>query len=396
MNIIADMKAAGEEEKRRLASFGKEHRSWKERVENHEGPPAFVIEGYVPRGILTTFYGMDGLGKSTLTMLLAIQVAIGRETLFTPAKPPQRVLYISSEDPERAVVDRFKRITSMLNLTNKEFELLERNFDMPDMMGEDITIMQFDYGGANSLLPFAAQLEARMETDSLDWVILDPISDLYSDNESDFSKVAAMLRHLNMLASKHDTAVMLIGHPAKDENSTYGGSRAWSSKSRSRLLLRKKDSSPFPVLSQEKSSYGQKAPEVICIWDADWGVLKPTESTLAETARRISLKPVMEDLMIGLESLAALQLYGTNNSASRNVYLPKALQKAGICREHDLGNLEEAMNLLLQKGMLVPDWEFTGEAGSPRITDSSRHSKVGVWFKGGSRSKAEERGQHAG
>lgn len=393
MNIIADMDAAGVEEKKRLASFGKEHRSWKERVDSHEGPPDFVIDGYIPKGILTTFYGQDGLGKSTLTMVLAIQVAVGRETLFTAAKPPQRVLYISSEDPERAVVDRFKRITGMLKLTEEEFEQLERNFEMPDMIGEDITVMRFGYDGERRLLPFAAQLEARLETDDLDWVILDPISDLFADNESDFTKVAAMLRHLNALASKYDTAVMLIGHPAKDENSTYGGSRAWSSKSRSRLLLRKKDSKPFPVFSQEKSSYGPKSSDVTCLWDTDWGVLAPTENVLADVARKSALEPVIADILDGIEALAKLGLYGKNTPASRHAYLPKALHGEKLCSEHSQEDLSEATNILIQRGILVPNWEFKGQEGSPTLRDGSRHNKVGVWFKGGSRAAAEASSQ---
>ena len=170
MNVADDMASAESAEKERLASFGKEHRSWKDRVANHEGPPEFVIGGYVPKGILTTLYGTDGLGKSTLTVLLAIQLAVGRSVLFATPKPPQRVLYISPEDPERAVVDRFNRIVAMLNLTEEEFELVEQNFDMPDMTGADITVMKFDRDGEGIPRQFAQQLQARLETDELDLI----------------------------------------------------------------------------------------------------------------------------------------------------------------------------------------------------------------------------------
>ncbi|MDG1432053.1 MAG: AAA family ATPase, partial [Paracoccaceae bacterium] len=124
-HIHDELVAAAAAEKLRLSTFGKEHRSWKERLADHKGPPEFVIEGYVPRGILTTLYGRDGLGKSTLTVLLAIQLAVGRSALLAAPKAPQRVLYISPEDPERAVIDRFKRIVEMLDLTEEDFELVE-------------------------------------------------------------------------------------------------------------------------------------------------------------------------------------------------------------------------------------------------------------------------------
>jgi archaellum biogenesis ATPase FlaH len=379
MDIHEEMVCAAAAEKARLSKFGVEHRSWKDRIADHKGPPEFVIDGYVPRGIMTTLYGRDGLGKSTLTVLLAIQLAVGRSALLAAPKAPQRVLYISPEDPERAVIDRFHRIVKMLDLTEEEFELVEQNFDMPDMTGTDITVMKFDREGEASPRTFAHQLQARLETDNLDLVILDPISDVYSDNENDFTKVAAMMRHLNQLAMANDTAIMLIGHPAKDESSTYGGSRAWSSKSRSRLLLQKTTGDPFPKLSQQKSSYGPTMRDIDCLWDKDWGVLKPVGSALAEVIMKNNLEPVMDDLLHGIRELANRCVVAKTTTTSRTLYLPKALHDAGLCKQHAVESLHEAMNLLISKKMLVANCTFDGTCG-PKIMDSSRHPKTGIWF----------------
>ena len=384
MDIHEEMVSAATTEKARLSRLGKEHRSWKERLADHKGPPEFVIDGYVPRGIMTTLYGRDGLGKSTLTMLLAIQLAVGRSALFAAPKAPQRVLYISPEDPERAVIDRFQRIVKMLDLTDEEFELVEQNFDMPDMTGADITVMKFDREGEASPRMFSNQLQARLETDNLDLVILDPISDVYSDNENDFTKVAAMMRHLNQLAMASDTAIMLIGHPAKDEASTYGGSRAWSSKSRSRLLLQKLGSDASPKLSQQKSSYGPTMPDIDCLWDKDWGVLKPVDSLLAEAVMIKDLKPVMDDLLEGIKELANRDVVTKKTTTTaRNLYLPKALHGAGLCEQHSVEDLHEAMNRLLARKELVAHCKFDGVDG-PKIMDGSRHPRSGIWYAEGS------------
>ena len=379
MNIAEEMEAAAAEEKTRLGRFGSEHRSWNDRLESHQGPPKFVIEGYVPRGIVTTVYGKDGLGKSTLTMLLAIQLAVGRSALLSTAQPPQRVLYLSPEDPEPAVIDRFRRITGMLELTDDEFELVEQNFDMPDMTGMDITVMKFERDGEASLKKFAEQLKARLEIDELDLVILDPISDVYSDNESDFSKVAALMRHLNALAMASDTAIMLIGHPAKDEASTYGGSRAWSTKSRSRLLLQKADNEKWPKLKQLKSSYTTQKRPVDCIWDKDWGVIKPVDNRLSEAMANEELKVVMTDLVAGIQDLAKRNCVAKPSKTSRALYLPRALHEAGLCKEHSKDQLHDSMNRLIERGELVANWKFDGKNG-PKILDSSRHPKEGVWM----------------
>jgi RecA-family ATPase len=383
MRIHEEMVSAATTEKARLSTLGKEHRSWKERLADHKGPPEFVIDGYVPRGIMTTLYGRDGLGKSTLTVLLAIQLAVGRSALLAAPKAPQRVLYISPEDPERAVIDRFQRIVKMLDLTDEEFELVEQNFDMPDMTGADITVMKFDREGEASPKLFSNQLHARLETDDLDLVILDPISDVYSDNENDFTKVAAMMRHLNQLAMANDTAIMLIGHPAKDEASTYGGSRAWSSKSRSRLLLQKAGSDAVPKLSQQKSSYGPTMPDIDCLWDKDWGALKPVGSLLAAAVMLKNLEPVMDDLLDGIKELAKRGIASKSTTTSRTLYLPKALHDAGLHKQHSLEDLHEAMNRLLAKKELVANCKFDGLDG-PKIMDSSRHPKSGIWYAEGS------------
>lgn len=383
MGIHEEMVSAATTEKARLSTLGKEHRSWKERLADHKGPPEFVIDGYVPRGIMTTLYGRDGLGKSSLTVLLAIQLAVGRSALLAAPKAPQRVLYISPEDPERAVIDRFQRIVKMLDLTDEEFELVEQNFDMPDMTGADITVMKFDREGEASPKMFSNQLHARLETDDLDLVILDPISDVYSDNENDFTKVAAMMRHLNQLAMANDTAIMLIGHPAKDEASTYGGSRAWSSKSRSRLLLQKAGSDAVPKLSQQKSSYGPTMPGIDCLWDEDWGALKPVGSLLAEAVMIKNLEPVMDDLLDGIKELANRGIVSKITTTSRTLYLPKALHDAGLYKQHSVEDLHEAMNRLLAKKELVANCKFDGVDG-PKIMDSSRHPKSGIWYAEGS------------
>ena len=383
MGIHEEMVSAATTEKARLSTLGKEHRSWKERLADHKGPPEFVIDGYVPRGIMTTLYGRDGLGKSTLTVLLAIQLAVGRSALLAAPKAPQRVPYISPEDPERAVIDRFQRIVKMLDLTDEEFELVEQNFDMPDMTGADITVMKFDREGEASPKMFSNQLHARLETDDLDLVILDPISDVYSDNENDFTKVAAMMRHLSQLAMANDTAIMLIGHPAKDEASTYGGSRAWSSKSRSRLLLQKAGSDAVPKLSHQKSSYGPTMPGIDCLWDEDWGALKPVGSLLAEAVMIKNLEPVMDDLLDGIKELANRGIVSKITTTSRTLYLPKALHDAGLYKQHSVEDLHEAMNRLLAKKELVANCKFDGVDG-PKIMDSSRHLRSGIWYAEGS------------
>ena len=129
---------------------------------------------------------------------------------------------------------------------------------------------------------------------------------------------------------------------------------------------------------------------VTCIWDEVWRILVPTESVLADVARSQSLRPVMEELLTGIEALGKLKLYGKHTSTSRSVFLPKALHGAKICTQHSEDDLKEAMNALIVRGILVPDWEFRGEGGSPKVRDSGRHAKVGVWFADGYLSKAIE------
>jgi len=79
--------------------------------------------------------------------------------------------------------------------------------------------------------------------------------------------------------------------------------------------------------------------------------------------------------------LSAYKNFSTRTTTtSRTLYLPKALHDAGLCKQHAVESLHEAMNLLISKKMLVANCTFDGTCG-PKIMDSSRHPKTGIWFE---------------
>jgi uncharacterized NAD(P)/FAD-binding protein YdhS len=96
-----------------------------------------------------------------------------------------------------------------------------------------------------------------------------------------------------------------------------------------------------------------------------------------------NLEPVMDDLLDGIKELANRGIVSKITTTSRTLYLPKALHDAGLYKQHSVEDLHEAMNRLLAKKELVANCKFDGVDG-PKIMDSSRHPKSGIWYAEGS------------
>ncbi len=252
--------------------------SWTERLEGFNGGPEFLIPGWLPRGILTSFYGRDGIGKSFLAMHMLVSIAIGRCPFRSKPKcKPLKVLFISAEDPEAEILKRLKAILEDLKLTKRERRLLEENFSMPNMISADVRLVHFDRNLRSQRMSmteskFTRELRKRIKENKPDVLCLDPISDIFGDNENERNKVAEFLRMLNQIADQHQIAIILVGHPSRAEESEYSGSGAWSSKVRSRWLFKREDDQ-LPELLCRKHSWWEEPVEPLGV--VTKGVIRP-------------------------------------------------------------------------------------------------------------------------
>ena len=222
----------------------------------------WLLDDWVPKGNLTILTGPAGIGKSTLTLQLAIAVQSGR--LFLGLQPATgSSLLLSAEDHREALLRAGNR--------------LEAGADMPELVfpaGEDFLWTMRD--GEGWLTAMGEWLEDRIGDDSLAVVALDSSSTLFGGADTSKSEVLPFVSWLDNLAAERCVAIVLLHHPTKagaGDSGVYAGSYGWLARARHMLALRqvraKGEESRFE-LAVFKSNLGPK-PEPLSLSRSDAG-----------------------------------------------------------------------------------------------------------------------------
>lgn len=75
-------------------------------------PREMLLNPLLPRGSLTLLYGARGVGKTFLSLSIALAVASGGSALRWRAEKPARVLHVDGEMPRAALVERLAALAS--------------------------------------------------------------------------------------------------------------------------------------------------------------------------------------------------------------------------------------------------------------------------------------------
>lgn len=156
-----------------------------------------IIQGILYNG-LTMFAGRPKVGKSWLTLQLAIAVARGERFIGLPVNTPGRVVYIALEESQSRTATRMQR------LIEAETPFLE-NISMVYSMDPWI------HGGKE-------QLDRILEERKPTLVIIDTLLALLggSDRKKDVLRSEyAEIDAIRKVAAKHDTALLLVHHMRK-------------------------------------------------------------------------------------------------------------------------------------------------------------------------------------
>ena len=181
--------------------------------------PLAVIPGLLPcrSGVL---FAPGFQRKSTLAMLIAAHVSLGREIFGRPVSHPGRVLYVTGED-ERDDIQRTLKFlidAGCLKLSNADEQALRDNFrilDVTEIPGVARLTRKGDGGwAAGELLPL---VDAAVEgIGGAVLIVLDTLSALgLSETDGMNEAAAAYHRAANGLAREHKACVLGIHHTGK-------------------------------------------------------------------------------------------------------------------------------------------------------------------------------------
>lgn len=209
-------------------------------------PRRFIVEGLIPEGFVTTFYGDGGLGKSFTALYLGMCVAMGkpfgsRQTI------KQRVLYLDGElDVEEAKRRAYKIARGM-------------GLDKPPA-----GLGYYSLGG-RSLGDVKAQTEVRklVHTSEIQFIIFDSLTmGTYSSDAKDAGDMVSAMKFLEGLCTT--LAIDHIKGVYADENqsnlSEFGSAfKKYVARSRIQLV---KGAAGGVALLHKKSNFGELQPPI--------------------------------------------------------------------------------------------------------------------------------------
>ena len=235
---------------------------------NPAPPPAFVWDGYLPRGVVALFGAHGGTGKSTIGLMLAVCTVLGRP-LFGVATEQSKVLYVSLEDGTNIVRHRLAGICRAWGIDPVE---LHGRLHVVDGT-ENPELFAAETRGAGEITASYFELRKIVQSENIGLVLVDNASDAFGGDEIQRRQVRAFMRSLNEVARLTDCAVMLLAHVDKNTSRNkraeggegYSGSTAWHNSARSRLFLTRGDDGLL-TLEHQKSNLGRMREPLTLNW----------------------------------------------------------------------------------------------------------------------------------
>ena len=234
-------------------------------------PPAreWIVPDWIPRGVVTGFYGDGGTGKSLAAMQLITAMALGKKW-FGLDVAPGRALGVFCEDDEAEMQRRQWDINRVYGAGPAQLN----GARYLCRLGADNALITFDGQDVGTPTAFAEQLDQLCAENKPDLLVLDTIADLFPANENDRAKVRQFVQgSLGGLARRHSCAVLVLGHPSVTGLNTgtgQSGSTAWNNTFRSRFYLTREvgeEADPsIRILTRKKANYAARDAELKLRW----------------------------------------------------------------------------------------------------------------------------------
>ncbi|WP_415717275.1 AAA family ATPase [Maridesulfovibrio sp.] len=195
---------------------------------NMEFPPReHLIKPWLRDGESAMIYASPGVGKSMLTLTLALVIAGGGEFMGWKAPKPRKVLFVDGEMHIQDIIDRATLLLSGLDIdievATQNMTILARQYQLPEAEFPDLAFEE----GRDWMLDFATMGDSddQYDAEKYDLVILDNLSTLASikdeNDAGDFNEVLQFLMKLKQAK----VACILVHHSNKNANNYRGSSK---------------------------------------------------------------------------------------------------------------------------------------------------------------------------
>jgi RecA-family ATPase len=320
-------------------------------MENVTPPPIdWLVDGWIQRGVVTSLYGKGGSGKSTLALIL--QVCLATNTTFLGRQTQQACsIGFYGEEDGNEILRRQKRICDAYSIRESTLQ----DMHWVGLYGHDMMLCDVDKKTPEPS-EFYLHIQSIIKHHHPDLVILDNIARLFSGNELDRRQVTRFVGVLEKLANTQHCAILILGHPAKAEESQYSGSTAWDGAVRCRLLLgsrgQEKEENQV-TLKKDKTNYSEKD-QIALEWRN--GVLVPMGGNILGTMGTLEKRnQEKDDEKLFLMLLETLTKQGRNMSDKNGAnYAPKIMMQSEHAKTKiNKNRLEKAMLRLFDQKIIL-------------------------------------------
>ena len=326
---------------------------------NPPPPRRWVIDQWLPRGTVTALFGGGGIGKSLLIQQAATCIANGVGIFGATVTRGPVLAYLCEDDTDEVR----RRQRDLLAYLGRSPAYSADGLHVAGRAGCENVMLTF---GADRLPvpgPFLGTVERECERIRPSALMLDNIAQLFGGIENDRYMVTAFANLLAGLAHRHDCAVLLLGHVAKQQGSEYSGSTAWEAAVRTRLWMERREDGLIE-LHRRKANYAGQASVVM---EYQHGALvEIDESRRDESAAARAAEPAV------LEALAMFtaRQVATSHVPTARTYLVTLATKHGLLKVPP-PVAARALAAMIDAGRVLPNAELPWRK-------ADRHRAVGL------------------
>lgn len=301
-------------------------------------PPEIIGNGIMPQGAGVFLTGDSGIGKSLLTLELAVRLSQGLELWGLPIKGAVKVLIMQAENPDYSMQFRLKRILSGLSLSEAP-----RLFLSPSTSRLNLN-KATDRRALNSLI---SRIQAKV-------VILDPLISYHTTPENDNSQMRSFLDSLTEISQVTGAAWLLVHHHGRPQEgeSRYRGASALKDWADSFLTLSAKASRDRTLLELAfvKVRHGAGRPPLFLERDNNFLHFPTQEDGLAPPSLVVTALEKLGGQCVG-KALLAREIITLSGCSERTAY---AAIGAAIGRGIDETDHGKKRIFFLQRGIAKP------------------------------------------
>ena len=228
-------------------------------------PLEWTLDGWIPHKAITLFGGDGGIGKTTLSIQLAIAAA-GLRPWLGRIVTPRRVLFVSGEDNIPRLVRTVKYIADRMGHDASNLTLLSL-----DGFAEPY-LVRIERNGTVTSTATLEHIVRIMREKSCDMVIFDPVANLWTGDEVNREHVTTFLSVMrNRIATQLGATIVINAHPSREgikDGTGFSGSSAWNNSVKARLYLRSDPNDQDQrILELAKANDGRAGQKIIMKWD---------------------------------------------------------------------------------------------------------------------------------